>query len=228
MIRLFMAILFSTLFFLPAFSAEPEQTPILKDEIDDINYSFGHQLGTELLENSIEFRPDALWQGLYDANVDAEPELSLETMLHLINQIRLGELSADDPQAFRLKGQEFLANNSKEEAIKTLTSGLQYKVMKIGGGKNPASTDSVLVNYRARTIEGQEFDNTYPLDIETPVELKVNKLLPGLTEGLQLMKEGDKWEIYLPANLAYKDSGPMAGQTVIYELELLEILPEYR
>lgn len=225
MSRLLVVLLLATFFIVPAFSAEQE--PLLKDEMDDINYSFGHQLGAEFAEKGIELRPDAILQGLYDAGIDAEPQLNPDAMLQLTYRIRLGGLGLYDLQGFRLKGQEFLAVNSQEEAVITLASGLQYKILKTGIGKKPARTDSVLVNYRARTIEGQEFDNTYPLDIETPVELQIDKLLPGLTEGLQLMQEGDKWELYLPYYLAYKDSGPMAGQTVIYELELLEILPEY-
>ena len=67
----------------------------------------------------------------------------------------------------------------------------------------------------------------FPLGIPTPTEFKVNKLIPGLAQVLPMMREGDKWEIYIPTRMAYRDTGPLAGQTVIYEMELLEILPEF-
>ena len=109
----------------------------------------------------------------------------------------------------------------------TLSSGLQYKVLKTGNGKKQATkNDTVSVLYTMKKIDGQVVGSTYPLGVPTPEEVSVNKGIPGWIEALQLMHEGDRWELYIPQQLAYRDVGPMAGQTVIVDLELLEIFPE--
>lgn len=206
---------------------------------DGVGYNFGYQLGTELTDHRIEFRASALWQGLYDAIGQVPPSLEEAKMALLVKEARLsatvattGQIVAaknePPPKVYRLKGQRFIGENLNKEGVISLTSGLQYKVLKSGAGKKPRATDAVLVNYRAKTIEGKEFSNSYPLGIPTPQEFTVNKVIPGWTEALQLMREGDTWELYIPTRLAYKDAGPMAGQTVIFVLELLEILPEFR
>lgn len=219
-----------------------EEAKVIKDDTDEINYSLGIELGRKLKEKTIEFRPEALWQGVYDGVRSSDPYLS-EEMIQQILQNLSGEEqkvaeegSAQVPQrrvskevaGYRLKGQKFLAENEKNNDVIKLNNGMQYKVLKTGQGKKPKKSDSVLVNYKAKTIEGNVFNSSFPLGIPTPTEFKVDGLIPGLTEILPMMQEGDKWEVYIPTRLAFKDFGPMAGQTVIYELELLEILPEFR
>ncbi len=221
------------------FSAEQQQDQqIIKDALDETNYSLAYQLGRKLLEKEVEFRPDVIWQGLFDGYRNSSPHMTEEAMQAIWQQF---EEQSPLPTAaqnqvkrvtnavvgYRLKGQKFIAENSTKEGVNSLASGVQYKVLKTGQGKQPKPSDTVMVNYKAKTIEGYVYDSSYPLGIPTPTELKISALIPGLSETLPKMKEGDKWEIYIPTRMAYKDSGPMAGQTVIYELELLEILPEF-
>ena len=108
-----------------------------------------------------------------------------------------------------------------KSGVKTLPSGLQYKVIKSGTGKKPGPQDVVRVHYRARLLNGHEFDSSY--NDEAPVSFSVNKVIRGWTEALQLMREGARWELYLSPELAYGKRGPLADQTVIYEIELLGV-----
>ncbi|MHA2219485.1 MAG: FKBP-type peptidyl-prolyl cis-trans isomerase [Candidatus Hodarchaeales archaeon] len=126
------------------------------------------------------------------------------------------------------EGEEYLAENKKKEGIITTQSGLQYKVLKKGTGKIPKSTDTVTVNYRGTLIDGTEFDSSYRRG--QPASFKVNGVIRGWTEALQLMKEGAKWQLYIPSNLAYGERG--AGRnigpnsTLIFEVELISINEE--
>ncbi|MHA2219874.1 MAG: FKBP-type peptidyl-prolyl cis-trans isomerase, partial [Candidatus Hodarchaeales archaeon] len=123
------------------------------------------------------------------------------------------------------EGEEYLAENKKKEDIVITQSGLQYKVLKKGTGKIPKSTDTVTVNYRGTLIDGTEFDSSYRRG--QPASFKVNGVIRGWTEALQLMKEGAKWQLYIPSNLAYGERG--AGRnigpnsTLIFEVELISI-----
>jgi FKBP-type peptidyl-prolyl cis-trans isomerase len=123
------------------------------------------------------------------------------------------------------KGEAFLKENATKEGVKTLPSGLQYKELKAGTGKSPKATDTVVTHYRGRLLDGTEFDSSYKRN--EPAEFPVNRVIPGWTEALQLMKEGAKWELYIPSKLAYgqrsagADIGP--NETLIFEVELLKI-----
>lgn len=201
-----------------------------QDRIEMQNYSLGYRLGTDFLLQNVTLRPQSLWSGIFDGYDNKEPQIPLEEMAAILEQIKdkSKQLAMKKQPPLRLKGQHFLSTNAKMKGVTVLKSGLQYRVLKSGAGKTPKPSDTVSVHYRSRTIEGFEFSNSYPLGIPTPKEFRVDQVLPGWSEALQLMKEGDKWELYIPSYLAYKDSGPMAGQTVICDLELLEILPESR
>src|SRR5690606_17261370 len=109
--------------------------------------------------------------------------------------------------------------------VKTLPSGLQYKVVKEGGGKSPKATDTVSVHYRGTLIDGTEFDSS--IKRGEPAEFPVNRVIPGWTEALQLMKEGAKWMLYIPSHLAYGERGAGGAigpnETLIFEVELLKV-----
>jgi FKBP-type peptidyl-prolyl cis-trans isomerase FklB len=125
------------------------------------------------------------------------------------------------------EGEAFLAENKKKDGVKITPSGLQYKVIKAGTGKKPKATDTVLVHYRGTLIDGTEFDSSARRG--QPLSIKVNQVIPGWTEAMQLMEEGAKWELYIPSNLAYAERG--AGQqigpnaTLIFEVELISVQP---
>jgi len=225
----------------PAF-AQQTDPPTIKDDLDAANYALGYRLGDDLAVYQLELRAEILWQGLVDSLGQTDPpQLSKEEMQAIIARLeeelqkRQEEAkkaekaaAAPAPGGFRLPGQEFLAWNAKQPGVKVLAGNLQYLVLKEGSGEVPQAGDRVMVNYKAMNIDGKEFDSSYPLGIPTPVEFNVDKLMPGLSQVLKMMPVGSTWRVFIPTSLAYRDSGPMAGQTVIYDLELLEILPRFQ
>jgi FKBP-type peptidyl-prolyl cis-trans isomerase len=128
-------------------------------------------------------------------------------------------------QVGREKGEAFLAENAKKEGVKVLPSGLQYKVIKEGTGKQPKKTDTVSVHYKGTLIDGREFDSSYKRG--EPAEFGVTQVIKGWTEVLQLMKEGAKYEVYIPWQLAYgaQGAGGLIGpnETLVFEIELLKV-----
>lgn len=123
------------------------------------------------------------------------------------------------------KGQAFLQENGKKSDVKTTASGLQYTVLTPGTGKSPVATDTVLVHYRGTLLNGTEFDSSYKRN--EPIEFPLNRVIPGWTEGVQLMKEGAKYKFFIPSNLAYgpRGAGGAIGpdETLIFEVELLKV-----
>lgn len=124
------------------------------------------------------------------------------------------------------KGEKFLKENASKDGVKTTASGLQYKITKEGDGKSPKATDSVLVHYKGTLLDGKEFDSSYKRN--EPIEFPLNRVIPGWTEGLQLLKEGGKATLYIPSKLAYGSRGTPGGpigpdETLIFEVELLKV-----
>lgn len=123
------------------------------------------------------------------------------------------------------KGEKFLQDNAAKEGVTTTASGLQYKVITEGTGKSPKATDTVLVHYAGTLINGTEFDSSYKR--KEPIEFPLNRVIPGWTEGVQLMKEGAKYRFFIPSKLAYgprgagRDIGP--NEALIFEVELLKV-----
>jgi FKBP-type peptidyl-prolyl cis-trans isomerase FklB len=145
----------------------------------------------------------------------------MEAMKSLQKQMMAAEQAAGE--ANLKAGEAFLAENGKKEGVKTTASGLQYKVIKSGTGKTPKAEDTVSVNYKGTLISGKEFDASNG----EPVTFKVNGVIPGWTEALQLMKEGDKWMVYIPSKLAYGENAPGGpigpNETLIFEVELVSV-----
>jgi FKBP-type peptidyl-prolyl cis-trans isomerase len=128
-------------------------------------------------------------------------------------------------QSALIRGEVFLKQNAKVEGVKTLPSGLQIKVLKQGNGRQPKSTETVVVHYRGRLVSGTEFDSSYKRG--EPATFKLNQVIKGWTEGIQLLKEGGRAELYIPSDLAYgsKGSGSSIGpdEALIFEVELLSV-----
>jgi len=122
--------------------------------------------------------------------------------------------------------QAFLASNAKQQGIHVRPSGLQYRIIRSGYGKSPAPTDSVAVYYKGNLINGTVFDQTEP---GMPAQFVANKLIPGWTEALEIMREGDHWQLVIPAGLAYGARGAGGvippNQTLVFDLELLKVTP---
>ena len=134
-------------------------------------------------------------------------------------------MSFTNAQSGLQEGERFLKENATKAGVNTTSSGLQYKVLQEGTGKSPKATDVVVVNYRGTLINGKEFDSSYKAG--KPIEFPLNRVIPGWTEGVQLMKEGAKYEFYIPPNLAYgsRGAGGVIGpdETLIFEVELLKV-----
>jgi FKBP-type peptidyl-prolyl cis-trans isomerase len=122
-------------------------------------------------------------------------------------------------------GAAFLAENAKKPGVTVTASGLQYEVIKSGDGRSPVATDKVTVHYRGTLIDGREFDSSYKRG--EPATFPLNRVIAGWTEGVQLMKEGDKWRFFIPSNLGYgtRGAGGMIGpnETLIFEVELIKV-----
>jgi len=124
----------------------------------------------------------------------------------------------------KTKGAAFLAENGKKPGVKTTASGLQYKILTAGTGKSPKATDVVEVNYEGKLLDGTVFDSSY--ERGEPIEFPLNQVIAGWTEGLQLMKEGGKYEFYIPADIAYGEAGNAGiepNSTLIFTVELLKV-----
>jgi FKBP-type peptidyl-prolyl cis-trans isomerase FklB len=135
-----------------------------------------------------------------------------------INEQRAKEQAAAAQKA-AAAGAAYLAENAKREGVKTTASGLQYRIVKEGSGRTPTLADTVTVHYRGTLVDGSEFDSSYKRG--QPATFQVGGVIAGWTEALQLMKEGAQWQLVIPPGLAYGDRGPLAGQVLIFDVELM-------
>jgi len=224
-------LMLTALFVLAFGSAAAQDKPSLKDQKEKISYIIGMDIGANFKKQSIEIDPDILAKGIKDGLSGAKPLLSetetREIMTAFEKEMRARRETAQKTAGEKNKkeGEAFLAENKKKEGVKTLPSGLQYKVIKQGTGKKPAAADTVTTHYKGTLIDGTEFDSSYKRG--NPASFQVSGVIPGWTEALQLMEEGSKWQLFVPPNLAYGERG--AGQnvgphaTLIFEVELISI-----
>ena len=200
---------------------------VLKNQKDKVSYIIGMDIGRNLKKQSIDIDPNILARGVKDALAGGKPLLTeqeiQETMVAFQKEMMAKQ--AEIGKKNKERGEAFLAENKKKEGVKTLSSGLQYKVIKAGTGKKPKLSDTVATHYRGTLIDGTEFDSSYKRG--QPVSFPVNGVIPGWTEALQLMEEGAKWQLFVPSNLAYgergagRDIGP--NETLIFEIELISV-----
>lgn len=149
------------------------------------------------------------------------------TLVNLKKKISVAQQQQQKQQADKnlAEGKAFLEENGKKEGVKTLPSGLQYKVIQEGSGKMPAASDTVTVHYRGTLIDGAEFDSSYKRG--KPATFRADRVIAGWKEALQLMKPGAKWQLFIPGPLAYGERGAGAkippNSTLIFEVELISI-----
>jgi FKBP-type peptidyl-prolyl cis-trans isomerase FklB len=203
----------------------------LKDQKDKESYSLGYQFGQNLKFQGVDVNLDIYTSGIKDALAGEGPQMSTEeiraTITGLQQRLQAAQQKALKEQAEKnlSESKTFLEENKKKEGVKTLPSGLQYKVLTEGSGKAPKADDTVTVNYRGTLIDGTEFDSSYKRG--QPATFKVNGVIKGWTEALQLMKEGSKWQLFIPPDLGYGERG--AGRnippnsTLIFEVELISV-----
>ncbi len=201
--------------------------PQLKDQTDKESYSLGYSFGQGLKSQGLSFNVEAYKAGIQDALGGAAPLLKPEEMQKAVADLQARSMAArqkamkEQMEKNLAAGKAFMETNKKKESVKTLPSGLQYKVIKEGTGKKPTLDSTVVVNYKGTLVDGTEFDSSERHG--KPATFPVKGVIAGWTEGLQLMKQGAKWQLFIPANLAYGEQGPLAGQTLIFEVELLDV-----
>ncbi|KPL24439.1 MAG: hypothetical protein AMJ75_03785 [Phycisphaerae bacterium SM1_79] len=203
----------------------------LKTEMDKVSYAIGIQLGQNFKNQGVDIKIGPLLRGLSDALAGKPPALTQEEIQKVMTDFSKQMMAKRQEQqkasaAKNLaEGKAFLEANGKKEGVKVLPSGLQYKILKEGTGKSPTAEDKVKINYQGTLIDGTEFDSSYKTG--KPVEYPVKNFIKGWTEALQLMKEGGKWQLFIPPDLAYGERGNRGipgNSTLIFEVELLEIL----
>jgi FKBP-type peptidyl-prolyl cis-trans isomerase len=197
---------------------------------DRINYSLGYQIGGDLKDQRVEMNREALLQGIEDALNDAEPRLSRQEMQAMLIELKRKvvavqreERTAEEKKNLEA-GEAFLAENVSRDGVISLPSGLQYRVIVAGSGHRPKATDMVTVHYRGTLIDGTEFDSSYSR--KQPATFRADQVIDGWREALPLMQEGARWELFIPARLAYGKRGagkipPMSA--LVFEVELLSL-----
>jgi FKBP-type peptidyl-prolyl cis-trans isomerase FklB len=203
----------------------------ITDEEDKINYTIGFRLGGDFKRQGVEIKSEMLIKGLEDAMSGTTPRMTEEEMRTALTALQqraaaVKQARVQQQLTENLKAAEsFLAENASREGVETLASGLQYKVLVEGSGNSPQKTDKVTVHYRGTLIDGTEFDSSYSRN--KPATFGVGGVIPGWTEALQLMQTGDKWQLFIPPELAYGERG--AGNKIppnsllIFEVELISI-----
>ncbi|NBC84096.1 MAG: FKBP-type peptidyl-prolyl cis-trans isomerase [Bacteroidetes bacterium] len=198
----------------------------LKTAEDSLAYAFGVAMANDIKTsfNFEELNTNALSQGASDIFSEST-KISVEEARQFIRGYYQEAQTAMQEEA-KKEGDEFLAENADREGITELPSGLQYEVIEEGNGPKPVETDQVKTHYKGTLLDGTEFDSSLGGE---PRSFKVNQVIPGWTEALQLMSVGAKWKLYVPPHLAYGERGvpnsPIKpNSTLIFELELLEIV----
>ena len=213
-----------------AVATQAQEKLELKDAKQKSSYAIGMDIGSNFKRQDIDIDAKALAAGIADSLAgkaqltDAEQrQILAELRTQLMGRAEAKQKESGDKN--QKEGEKFLAENKKKEGVKTTASGLQYKVLKSGTGKTPKAADTVKVHYHGTLIDGTVFDSS--VERGEPTTFPVNQVIPGWTEVLQLMKEGDKWQVYIPSQLAYGPQSPSPkigpNSTLIFDVELISV-----
>lgn len=201
--------------------------------MDKNSYALGMSVAHNMLSSGVkDIAFDDFAAGVKAVLTGAEPAVSFEEAAGLLDKYfeeiekkQKAEAAAVNA-AVKQEGEEFLAENAKKEGVTVLSSGLQYKVIKEGNGKKPSKTSKVKCHYEGRFINGSKFDSSY--DRQQPAVFGLNQVISGWTEGLQLMSEGSKYELYIPYTLGYGEAGAPGAippfSALVFTVELIEVL----
>ena len=193
--------------------------------MDKLSYAWGLAMGRQLKGMGVSnLDADTFRNGVMNAFDGTEPAIPVEEAQKLINDY-LQELQDKAEKVARAEGEQFLAENGKKENVKTTASGLQYVVEKEGTGAQPSAEDEVTVHYTGKLLNGQVFDSS--VNRGEPATVPLNRVIPGWTEGVQLMKEGAKYTFFIPSDLAYGPQGVPGAipphSTLIFDVELIKV-----
>ena len=225
------AIFFTVLLVISAMSAIADETKKPEGVEARVSYALGLNIGHGFKTQGIDIQTDLFLKGLEDGLNEGQPLLTNEEMRTAMETLR-AELEAKQRAKIeeigkknRQDGDKFFAANKKEKGVVTLPSGLQYKIEKKGSGKTPGKDNMVTVHYTGTLLNGQEFDSSVKRG--EPATFKVGGVIAGWTEALQLMKEGAKWKIFIPSDLAYGEQGRppviLPNSALIFDVELLKV-----
>jgi len=195
------------------------------------SYAIGMNIGIGMKKDGVDIDPAILAAGVKDAVAGGRTLLNEAEAREIFLKLRSEMMAKQQADAQRIgeankqAGQQFLSANKSKEGVVTLPSGLQYKVLKDGSGSKPTGSDSVICNYRGTLIDGKEFDSSYKRG--QPATFSIGQVIKGWTEALQLMPVGSKWQLYVPADLAYGERSPSPdippNSTLVFDVELLAI-----
>ena len=192
--------------------------------VEKISYALGYEVGQQ---TPPEVDAKAFITGIRDGHAKKERVYTEDELRKAYAEFQK-EMQAkqlEQTKQVATSNDSFLAENAKKAGIITTASGLQYKITKEGTGKQPSASSQVTVHYKGQLLDGKVFDSSY--DRGEPVEFPLNQVIPGWTEGLQLMKEGGKATLYIPAQLAYREQGVPGSippnSTLIFDVELLQV-----
>lgn len=199
----------------------------LKTDQQRFSYFIGLQFGQQMKNDGITLDEDAFIQAMRDVAQGVAPRVSQEDLKATLDRMQQqrDRQVAEVAQKNKEEGEKFLAANRGKPGIQVLPNGMQYKIVKEGTGAKPAATDTVEVNYRGTLINGTEFDSSYKRG--QTATFPVNGVIQGWQQALPMMKEGAKWQLFIPADLAYgeRGAGGLIGPnaTLIFDVELIKI-----
>lgn len=209
------------------------QAETLETEQQKLSYSLGLILGERLQADVDDLDIEAFTQGVEAIYNEETPLLNQEQMAEVMQAFQAQKMEEQRQATAKLaqdnldKGKAYQDDNAKRDGVQVTDSGLQYEVLEDGEGASPEASDTVKVHYRGELIDGTQFDSSYARD--EPVSFPLDGVIPGWTEGLQLMKEGGKSRLVIPAELAYGPGGMGnaigPNETLVFEVELLEVNP---
>jgi FKBP-type peptidyl-prolyl cis-trans isomerase FklB len=202
-----------------------------KERKDMVSYSLGYQIGGDFKRQGLDINPELVVKGVQDAVSGTKPMYGHREMRDVLVDLKKKMVTTqraerkNQAQKGMSEGKAFLEKNAKKKGVKTLPSGLQYRVIKEGAGAKPKPADTVTVHYRGTLVDGTEFDSSHGRG--EPATFRADRVIAGWKEALQMMKEGARWELFIPPELAYgeRGAGRLIGpnSTLIFEVELISV-----
>ena len=207
-----------------------------KPHEDKVSYALGVELGEAFKAQGLSIRADRVAQGMTDAFSGNKYQFDRKTIDNVLIAFRKEQISKQEGEIKKIAqenvklGKNYMQRHHNEKDVQVTATGLQYRVLKAGTGKKPSASDTVTVNYEGKFIDGQVFDSSYQR--HEPAKFRLDQVIAGWTEALQLMPEGSTWELVIPPQLAYGEHG-MGGvigpnETLVFKVELIKVGSESR